>query len=229
METLVSSLISEKMRNILQCRMQKQNLEKETSSLKILGLKYILVDIRKCTSRLVDENDTFNQDEFKYTRIIALLRTQTKYGSYWNDNYNYLGIYDKNGHVSTLNFNSVEITSLSICADFFTCHYDGELIKGFKFKLLDNPFEDYIEKQLSLVKKSFKGLCPDGFGCESLFSSEEFEFEISTCRPIYKPYYIRDFDEFLKDMEKFGEEFDRKFYGSYGTNLFPKMIRDGKI
>jgi hypothetical protein len=228
METLVSSLISEEMRARLQRRMQELYLVDENPRLRILGLKYILVNKFNCTSKFVDENGSFNQDEFKYTHLVALLRTQTKYSMYWNDNYVYLGIYDKYGKVSTLNFNSVQINTLYIASDFNACHYDSEIISGFKFKLLNNPFEDYIEKQLSSVKRSFKGLCPEGFGCDSLFSSEEFKINI--CRPFYKYYYItQNFDEFLKDMKTFGEEFDNKFYDSCGANLFPKMISDGKI
>lgn len=81
----------------------------DTESRKILGFTFILVDVDNCISDIVDEKELETKEAkiIKFSNIIILLNTQTKYAQYWNHNYEFIGILNKGKSESNIEFDSI--------------------------------------------------------------------------------------------------------------------------
>ena len=111
----------------------------DTESEKILGFTFILVDVDNCISDIVDEKELETKEAkiTKFSNIIILLNTQTKYAQYWNHNYEFIGILNKGKSESNIEFDSIAISSISFTSDFNACYYNRDLIHNLEIVFID--------------------------------------------------------------------------------------------
>ena len=172
---------------------------------------FIFIDVKndKCKNVRECELGTTILENDKFTNIVVFCGYETKHGVYWNSHFSFIGIFDKKGNKSTIEFDSIALNSVTIgCIGY---GYDAQEIKSCNITLLNNPFRNYLRKAIQPVKKAINSFLDNKWECDS-FELEEEEFTINIdIRESYRiPHCFEDFLIFLKG-------FDEKYNDGFGV------------
>ena len=210
MSTFYSDLIEESFESFFK-RINDLKEEKgfinDTNSIKILGFTFIFIDTKKCQSFVVEESElnTKEVEISRYSNIVVLLNTKTKYASYWNHNYEFIGILNRFNNKSNIEFDSIAISSISFSSDFNSYHYNGSLISKINIVFTDNPFSKYLEKTIKPIRKALMKNFSEKIKDACYLNTEEImeTFSLSTKR--FSEFNISEFSKILKEIKELDE------------------------
>ena len=182
----------------------------DTESEKILGFTFILIDVDNCISDIVDEKELETKEAkiIKFSNIIILLNTQTKYAQYWNHNYEFIGILNKGKSESNIEFDSIAISSISFTSDFNACYYNRDLIHNLEIVFIDspfrgNPFSKYLEKTIRPIRKALRNNFSKEMESSCYLETENIMKSFSLKMKRFSESNISHFSNILREVKLF--------------------------
>jgi hypothetical protein len=172
---------------------------------KILDFTFIFIDVKNCNSVIVEENElkTKEIEINEISNILVLLNTETKCYTYWNQNYEFIGIFDKYGKDFNIYFSSIAISSISFTSDFARHYYHSKIINSFDIIFIRNPFVNYMEEMIKPIREMINDIIPEEMkDCTSFkINGKNILNTFNFTRNRRCEYRIFQFNDLLKDVK----------------------------
>ena len=199
-------------------------IKEQYKNRKGVNLVLILVNSEDNRCNVYNEEDLENDVTEKFDRIVAFLKYDSLYCGYTNENYDFIGIFDKNNTERMIEYDTIAIKRVDIISDFTLSNYDRNIICSSELVFVNNPFGKYLKKVITPIKKSLKRTLPEGYAPEVFDDIEKgysFVFSQSRYSHLVESYTVPgDFEKYLKMIKEMDLQMTELYFNQYGSTKF---------
>ena len=221
-----SDLVTENFYSLINTTKRIKGFTHNSELRKLLDYTFIFIDMDNLESITIKESDLNKSisDDINITHILVLFKTDNLHCNFYNTHYHFIGIYNKKGEISNLEFSNFDLVSFDLSDNFGDCHYDKDLISTYNIILTANPFSKYVKKTMSLVEKKINSVLTDKYILEDFTQSFENlplsitykgHLDIDECYKVHK-----DFDKFLQEMKNLDKKIRTELIKPLKENKF---------